>query len=124
MTLQDATSDAALDDAFTNVELRAPTEAESWLAYPGGNSEFFFSATVKSASAVHVQSGTTIAVWFPFVLEPEQRYSLTIAHTDEPIGPIFGTLKDNTLQFVLPAFSMKPGAHLMGEIEYLPPRRD
>ncbi len=83
----------------------------------GGNSYFFFSADVISSQPIHVQAGTTINVWFPFVLHLDKKYSLTIGYTDVPIGPVDGTLKDNTLHFVLPAFSVKPGAHLMGEIE-------
>ena len=106
----------AYQKAMLDASLRPPTEAESWMAR-GGNSYFFFSSDVKSDAAIHIQPGTTIDVWFPFVLNPDKRYSLTIGHADAPIGPIDGTLKNNTLHFVLPAFALTPGAHLMGEIE-------
>lgn len=115
MVLHPAANDAARLATFTT-RLRAPTEAESWVTR-GGNSYFFFSATVQSTQPIHVQAGTRIDVWFPFVLKPDKKYSLTIGYTDAPVGPVEGTLKDNTLHFVLPAFSVKPGAHLMGEIE-------
>jgi len=108
--------DAPPNAGLTHLRGRMPTEGESWMTR-GGNSYFFFSADVKSTQPVHVHAGTTIDVWFPFVLHPEKKYSLTIGYTDVPIGPIEGTLKDNTLHFVLPAFSVKSGAHLMGEIE-------
>ena len=62
---------------------RAPTKAESWIT-PGGNSYFFFSGTVKAEQPVHVQAGTTLDVWFPFVLDPPIKYSLTIGGADSP----------------------------------------
>lgn len=96
---------------------RAPTKAESWIT-PGGNSYFFFSGTVKAEQPVHVQAGTTLDVWFPFVLDPPIKYSLTIGGAGfTPIGPIDGTLSDNTLHFILPAFTAPPGVDVMGEIE-------
>lgn len=109
-------NDASKGDALAELAFRTPTKAESWEA-PGGDSYFFLSATVESRTPIHVRAGTTIDVWFPFALETNKTYSLTIGFTDEPIGPIDGTLKDNSLHFVLPAFSVHPGAHLMGEID-------
>jgi hypothetical protein len=109
----DPETDASLED-FNG---RAPTQAESWIA-PGGNSYFFFSGTVKAEQTVHVQAGTTLDIWFPFVLDPSLTYSLTIGGAGfSPIGPIDGTLADNTLHFVLPAFTAPPGVDMMGEIE-------
>ena len=117
-TLTFAPSDASTDAKLANVTGRAPTRAESWANPPSGNSYFFFSGTVQSPQPVHVQAGTTIDVWFPFVLDPTLRYSLTIAAPNAmSLGPIQGTLTDNTLHFVLPAFTAPPGAELMGEIE-------
>ncbi len=118
-TARIAANDAAdSEDALVDFRARAPTKAESWANPPGGNSYFFFSGTVQSKQPVHVQSGTTIDVWFPFVLDPALRYSLTIAAPNAmSLGPIRGALKDNTLRFVLPAFTATPGAELMGEVE-------
>ena len=97
---------------------RAPTEAESWANPPSGNAYYFFSGTVRATQPVHVQAGTIIDVWFPFVLDTSLSYSLTIAAPNAmSLGPVEGTLKDNTLHFVLPAFTAPPGAELMGEIE-------
>jgi hypothetical protein len=56
-------------------------------------------------------------VWFPFVLDAQKTYSLTIAHVAPIIGPINGTLANNTLQFTLPAFAIEPGVEIMGEID-------
>ncbi len=116
MRIAFAPSDADAAAQVTSISGRAPTEAESWLT-PGGNSYFFFSGTVDSTAPIHVQSGTTIDVWFPFVVDPSLYYALTIAHADKPIGPIDGTLKDNVVHFVLPAFALPPSATLMAEIE-------
>ena len=105
------------DASFTDLRGRAPTEAESWLT-PGGNSYFFFSGTMQSEQLVHVQAGTTVDVWFPFVLDTSLKYSLTIAgHGFKAIGPVEGTLFENSLRFALPAFTLTPGVELMGEIE-------
>jgi hypothetical protein len=113
-----AASDADADATIADIKARKPTQAESWANPPGGNSYFFFSGTVQAKHPVHVQAGTTIEVWFPFVLDPSLRYSLTIAAPNAmSLGPVAGTLKDNTLHFVLPAFTAPPGADLMGEIE-------
>lgn len=116
--IQLASSDAASDAAIADFRARKPTKAESWANPPSGNSYFFFSGTVQAKQPVRMQAGTTIDVWFPFVLDPSLRYSLTIAVPNAmSLGPVEGTLKDNTLHFVLPAFTASPGAELMGEIE-------
>jgi len=115
VTLSD--NDGNASSKIANLEGRAPTEGESWITQ-GGNSYYFFSGTVQSTKPVHVQAGTTIDVWFPFVLDTSLRYSLTIAgHGFSAISPVEGTLVDNTLHFVLPAFTAAPGVDLMGEIE-------
>ncbi|HEX8805462.1 MAG TPA: hypothetical protein VF741_00880, partial [Candidatus Aquilonibacter sp.] len=112
-----AANDAPPSAGIKELIEREPTEAESWVTF-GGNSYFFFSGTVQSTQPVHVQPGTTIDVWFPFVLDPSLRYSVTIAAPNVmSIGPVEGTLADNTLHFTLPAFTAPPGADLMGEIE-------
>jgi hypothetical protein len=115
VTVTFATNDAK-SGAHLSAAARAPTEAESWET-PGGNSYFFFSGVVHSDSVIHVNAGTTIDVWFPFVLDPQLHYALTLAHADKPIGPIDGTLKDNVVHFVLPAFALAPHTELFGEVE-------
>ena len=116
--VQLAKNDADQEASIIGPQSRAPTEAESWANPPGGNAYFFFSGTVHATKPVHVQAGTTIDVWFPFVLDPSLRYSLTIAAPNAmSLGPVEGTLTNNTLHFVLPAFTAPPGAELMGEID-------
>ncbi len=116
MAVRLASNDADSSARIRGVGGRAPTEAESWMTR-GGNSYFFFSGTVDSAAPIHVTAGTTIDVWFPFVLDSSLYYGLTIAHADKPMGPIDGTLNNNVVHFVLPGFTLPPGATLMGEIE-------
>jgi hypothetical protein len=117
VTLRFAPNDSSEVAKVTDFTTRGPTEAESWIAR-GGNSYFFFSATVQSPQPIHVRAGTTFDVWFPFVLDPSLTYSLTIGGAGfTPIGPIDGTLTDNTLHFVLPVFTAPPGVDMMGEIE-------
>ncbi len=114
-----AKNDGSQDSKIAHIQGRAPTEAESWANQPSGNSYFYFSGTVESAQPVHVQAGMTVDVWFPFVLDPSLSYSLTIAAPHAmSLGPVQGALKDNTLHFVLPAFTAPPVlSELMGEIE-------
>ncbi len=111
-----AANDAPRDAAFADLRGRAPTPAESWVT-SSGNGYFYFSGTVASSAPIHVQGGSTVDVWFPFVLDPSLFYALTIAHADKPIGPIDGTLSSNVVRFVLPAFTLPPGATLMAEID-------
>jgi hypothetical protein len=116
MRITFAPSNANAGAQITSISGRAPTEAEIWITR-GGNSYFFFSGTVDSTAPIQVQAGTSVDVWFPFVLDTSLYYGITIAHADKPIGPIDGTLKDNVVHFVLPAFVLPPGATLMAEIE-------
>jgi hypothetical protein len=115
MSITFAPNDAS-SATLSDIQGRGPTEAESWITR-GGNSYFFFSGTVQSTAPVHVQAGTIIDVWFPFVLDDSLHYAITIGHADKPIGPIDGTLQDNVVHFVLPAFALPPGATLMAEVE-------
>jgi len=98
------------------IGVRRPSRAESWMV-PSGNSYVFFTMTLFGPTTLHVASGTAIDLWFPYVLDDTLRYSLTVAHADAPLGPITGTLHDNILHFVLPAFIVTPGTTLMAEVE-------
>jgi len=95
---------------------RKPNEAESWIV-PHGDGFFFFYMTSNASAPAHVASGASLDVWFPFLLEPRLRYSLTIAYADKPIGPIDGTLNNNVVHFNLPEFTAPPQVELMCEID-------
>jgi hypothetical protein len=106
-----AANDAATTARIAGFAARAPTKAESW-ATRGGNSYCFFSGTVQSRKPIHVGAGTTIDVWFPFVLDPSLRYRLTIGSLR-----VAGSLGHNSLHFSLPAFTVPPGVELTGAID-------
>ena len=106
-----AVNDATTTARIAGFAFRAPTEAESW-ATRGGNSYGFFSGTVQSVNPIRVRAGTTIDIWFPFVLDPSLRYRLTIGSQR-----VDGTLGHNSLHFSLPAFTLPPGVELMGKVE-------
>jgi len=95
---------------------RAPTDGE--MTGPGANAIYFFSRDV-GAQGVAYPAHTTLDIWCPFVLDSEVRYSLTIVGGDAIVGPLDGTMSDNTMHFDLPAFSAQPGAELRGEIDWL-----
>ena len=94
---------------------RAPTRAE-FLGNPGSDSVYFFSFNIGGDAAVRVTEAA-LDVWCPFVLDPNVRYSLTLAGAGPVVGPLVGTLRDNTLHFDLPPFTATPGSSVMGQID-------
>jgi hypothetical protein len=102
---------------------RAPTEGEM-PPTRGANSYYFFSVRNTGTAVVQFANGLQLGVWCPFVLDPNLRYTLTIAGIDPTVGPVDGSLRDNELNFNLPAFAAPPGVELMGEIEGNPLIRD
>ena len=118
VVLRFAPNDAPAAARLTRIQGRAPTLAESWVNY-GADGYFFFSGTVQSAGPVHFSGGTTIDVWFPFVLDSSLEYSLTIANTTASLGRVVGNVSvaTNTVHFELPAFEAAPNANLIGEVD-------
>ncbi|HVA26880.1 MAG TPA: hypothetical protein VNF68_01800 [Candidatus Baltobacteraceae bacterium] len=112
-------NDATAGAEFPSVVGRAPDQGES-LGAPPRSAYAFFSTKLTSATTVHVDAGTQLNVWFPFVLDASKTFSLTLTHVLPTIGSVSGTLKDNTLHFVLPPFAIAPGATLTGEIDGSP----
>lgn len=49
---------------------------------------------------------STIDVWFPYVLAARDHYALSISNVTPGIDGVPGTLKNNVLHFVLPAFTL------------------
>ncbi len=100
---------------------RSPTEAEI-IPYPTtlhftSTAVLYFDLTIKSSAPVIFQPGTTIDIWFPFVLEDTLNYDLTIGFADAAIGPIYSKPFDNVLHYKLPGFTVRPGRTLMAEID-------
>ena len=100
---------------------RPPTAAE-FLPYPTtfgftSNAVFYFRLTIDGSAPVKFQAGTTIDIWFPFVLDDTLTYDLTIGFAEAPIGPIYAKPVDNVLRYTLPGFTATPGRSLMAEID-------
>lgn len=124
----DITITYAANDAAPNVKpaqlfARAPTLAEfapSHAPAPGfggPDAVCFFDLQIAGTKPVTFARGTSIDIWFPFVLDDQLRYNLTFFSADKPSGMIFGTIFDNTLHFVLPQFTLVPDKPLMAEID-------
>lgn len=122
-TLAYARNDAAADAKLAQIFARAPTHAEFAPSRPpapgwgGPDAVCFFDVAVSGTKPVTFAPGTAIDIWFPFVLDDQLRYNLSFMSAGKPSGMIFGTIFDNTLHFVLPAFTLQPGAPLMAEID-------
>lgn len=121
-TLNYSANDAS-SAKFTQIYFRPPTPAEflpnhalapGW-GYP--NAVCFFDVTIGGGKPLAFKSGTTIDVWFPFVLDDQLEYSLSFSSNDTPSGLIKGTIFDNTVHFVLPEFVLQPDKPLMAEID-------
>ena len=96
---------------------RRPNNVENWTYYPGGNAYVYFTLITSSDAAIDVPLGTSVDIWFPFVLDTTKTYSLTLAKAVESVGPIDGKLRDNVVHFELPAFTVPAGATLIGEVD-------
>ncbi|MDP9111709.1 MAG: hypothetical protein M3M96_08765 [Candidatus Eremiobacteraeota bacterium] len=95
---------------------RAPTASEM-APSRGADAVYFFTLQPNGTQKISVAAGSTLDVWAPFVLDPHLRYTLTLAMGDPTIGPLEGRLSDNTMHFILPAFTAPPSVELMGEID-------
>jgi hypothetical protein len=102
------------DPAFA-IRGRAPTVAEM-PPTPHMNAFYFLSIATKGAQPVVLKSAS-LDVWFPYVLDAKQKYVLLLGFVNPNIEDIPGTLSDNTLHFVLPAFATIPGKDALGEID-------
>ena len=120
LSIRYSANDSGMGTTLSTFE-RRPTDAEL-LPYPtpanySSDAVFYFDLTFDGPKNVQFQPGTTIEVWCPFYLDAALRYNLSISNADKPIGPIYGSLFDNTVHFVLPAFTAMPGKTLMAEID-------
>ncbi len=115
----DATPDARLTRFFA----RPPTQAEfapSHAPAPGWggpDAVCYFDLEAGGSKPIAFAAGTIVDVWFPFVLDDQLRYNLSFFSAGKSSGMIFGTIFDNTLHFMLPAFTLVPGQALMAEID-------
>ncbi len=123
ITIAYAQNDASADSKLTQLYARAPTKAEFAPNHPpapgfgGPDAVCFFDLQISGSKPVTISRGTTVEVWFPFVLDDQLRYNLSFFSAGKPSGMIFGTTFDNTLHFVLPQFTLAPDTPLMAEID-------
>ncbi len=99
-----APNDATLGSAVSITGHRPAERAKSLYAV-----QFAFSGP----RTVTFENGSRINVWFPYVLNPNARYTLAMNGT---LGTIDAYLHDNTLSFELPSFTARPGAKFAGDI--------
>jgi len=121
ITITYGKNDAAAGVDARPLYARAPTAAE-FLPYPTtfgflSTAVLYFDLTIDGPVPVKFQPGTTIDIWFPFVLDDTLEYDLTIGFADAPIGPIYSKPFDNVLRYTLPGFTASPGRTLMAEID-------
>ncbi len=106
---------------FAQLYARPPTQAEI-IPYPTtrrfiSTSVLYFDLTIDGSKPVTFAPGTTIDIWFPFVLDDTLSYDLTIGFANEPIGPVYAKPFDNVLHYKLPGFTAVPGQTLMAEVD-------
>jgi hypothetical protein len=116
-----AKNDASPGTIFSQFYARSPSPAE-FLPYPTpgsftSNAVLYFDVSVTGPRPVTFDAGSSIDVWFPFVLDDRLRYDLTIGFANAPIGPVDAIPYDNTLHFVLPGFTVAPHTTLMAEVD-------
>ncbi len=114
-------ANSSQDALFHIPYARPPTQAEI-LPYPTtlhfvSTAVLYFDLTTDGSAPVTFQPGTTIDIWFPFVLDDTLSYDLTIGFADKPIGPIYAKPFDNVLHYKLPGFAATPGRALMAEVD-------
>jgi hypothetical protein len=123
ITLSYARNDAPADAMFSRIYARPPTAAEfapnhaPAPGWGGPDAVCFFDIELHASKPVTFQAGTTMDIWFPFVLDDQLRYNLSFFSDEKPSAMIFGTIFDNTLHFVLPAFTIAPDKPMAAEID-------
>lgn len=79
------------------------------LAHRNGHYDFDLSSRVYEAKkplTVSTLSDADLTLWAPFVLDKTQVYTLDLLGAEPPIFGLRGTLRNNTLMFALPPFTI------------------
>ena len=74
---------------------------------------FSFTSHIMQSVAL---SHASLDVWFPFALDPQKRYALSLAFAQPALRDVPGTLKDNVLHFDLPAVTIPDDEAALGQI--------
>ena len=94
----------------------APKDAgQPTVAYAKALYQFSFYAAKPTAATF--RTGSTLTVWFPYVLDQNGRYTLKSQGPQPALAPIRGHLKNNVLSFSLPGVTLSAGRVLYGEID-------
>jgi hypothetical protein len=67
--------------------------------------------------ALTFRRNSTIDLWLPYVISKQDRYVLSITNVTPEITSVPGTVQNNVLHFVLPAFTLGWGDVARGEID-------
>ncbi len=70
----------------------------------------------RPSSAIATVRDGEVSIWAPFVLDPERTYVLRIEGVVPSFGAINAAVKDNTLTFNLPQFTMRAGTVAQGVV--------
>src|SRR5579884_1793653 len=123
LTISYAKNDARADTSIKQLYVRPPTPAEFLPNHPvapgwgSADAVAYFDLAIAGAQSVAVDAGSTIDLWFPFVLDDQLQYNLSFLSDDRPSGIIHGAVFDNTVHFVLTAFVLAPEKPLMAEVD-------
>jgi hypothetical protein len=122
LAIRFARNDAAPALPITQIYVRAPTHAE-FLPFPtppkdaGGPTDVgYFDVDLGGSKPVTFTQGTTVDMWFPFVLDDSLRYDISLYTNHKSSGPYRARIFDNVLHFELPAFTIVPGSPMQAEI--------
>lgn len=120
VTVRFAANDAPADARYARIEGRRPDWAPSRIG-PIGDDYFELRGVVVSPKPIHITSGSTIDVWFPFVLDSDLEYDIALSTANQRVAVETGRLdqQTNVVHFELPAFTAIPGAALVAEVTAL-----
>jgi hypothetical protein len=87
----------------------------------GGASVYYvFNLSVEQPVPILFKTdSTSLDVWFPYVLPKAARFTLTVRNVTPEVTGVRGTLKDNTLHFLLPPFTLPANNVAHGQIDGL-----
>lgn len=108
--------------AKASLRVRAPSLSEMLdpssppANYGYSTGVLFFYLDVATSKPIAFQPGSTVDVWVPWVLDDSLRYEFQMIEGKTMVGTVKGTVHDNVLHFVLPAFTAADG-EFIGEVD-------
>lgn len=83
---------------------------------PGSELYYVFTMSAGTPAAARFTAGSTLDVWFPFVIDSKKHYTLIVRHV-VPEFEVKSSPVNNALHFRLPAFEIPQGSTAQGEID-------